>query len=237
MDNVQLRQLIDRTGSLFSKEKQKRIGTARQGEEERLLLIITSGGKIFGLRGALPVNDAAEHSVFIRCLVPVFNATAMIDIAEAWVAEKCNKCAEGFALDDPPPECPQCGTKIVRPSENPYRQEVLMGVFNAPKGNGRLWISVIRRGADDHITGFEDRQCGEPSKFLGPCGDIFSIEEWMRPHIAINVPIIASALDMPVPALAAEAAKKLEEQAKQQTPPFEFIRFDPARIHQHQRNG
>ena len=200
---------------VMAKEKKDRIGSS-QGVVYPMKFFYFHGQKeITGLMGAPlhhpGLDDKAVLAIVMRLFAQALEANAVLHVTEAWTATRCAFCG-GDILGVPEAPCEVCGHEVVPPSENPYHEEMLictLSVRNTEKAF--LWTTRFERDSDEKITGFTDKLQCQPMEVSGRFMEVWKLERWMAPHVAVNYANILKALGKVVDEKWIKAARLAEE--------------------------
>jgi hypothetical protein len=86
-----------------------------------------------------------------------------------------------------------------------------------------FWTSRFERDTDDKIVGFEDQLECTPMEASGRFMELWKLERWMAPHVAVNYATVLKALGKEVDEKWIRAARVAEEMAP---PGFPFLRLN-----------
>ena len=113
---------------------------------------------------------------------------------------------------------------MVPPSENPYREEMLICTLNIRESKKAFfWTSRFERDGNEKITGFSDLLQCQPMEASGRFMDVWKLERWMGPHVAVNYATVLEALGKHVDDKWIKVAEMAEQMA---TPDCPFLRLN-----------
>jgi len=159
----------------------------------------------------------------VRLFVQILEAKAVLHVTEGWTATRCAFCGSGI-LGVPDEPCSECGREVVPPSENPYREEMLICTLSIKDSEKAFfWTSRFGRGPNNRIVGFTDQLECTPMEAGGRFMKLWRLEKWMGPHVAVNYPTVLQALGKDVN----EKWIKLARMAQEMAPPnYPFLRLN-----------
>ncbi|MFH0982435.1 MAG: hypothetical protein V2A79_12985 [Planctomycetota bacterium] len=211
---------------VMAKEKQDRIGRSEAAVYPMKFFFFYEPKEITGLIGSPfhhpELDDKDVMALVVRLFAVVLDAQAVLHVTEGWIASRCAACG-GSITETRDGRCGICGTEMVLPSKNPYREEMLIATLSL-RGSEKayFWTSRFDRAADGTILGFHDRMTCEPMEAGGRFMQVWELEPWMGPHFAVNLPVILHALGREVSKEAAEIARATEQMAP---PNYPFVRL------------
>lgn len=212
---------------VLAKEKQDRIGSSEAVVYPMKFFFFHGQQAITGLMGAAfdhpDLDDKDVMALVMRLFAQVLEAEAVLHVTEGWTATRCAFCGSRMA-GAPDAPCGSCGGEVVPPSENPHREEMLIGTLSIRDAEKAFfWTSRFERDGQDRITGFADQLACQPMEAGGRFMDVWSLEAWMAPHVAVNYPTVLKALGRQVDPKWIEVARITEESAPAGYP---LIRLD-----------
>jgi hypothetical protein len=222
----QVQAAIDFAEFAMAKEKRDRIGHSEATVYPMKFFFFHDGTRILGLMGSpVGTDDLDENAVMAvvaRLFAIALDAKAVLHVTEGWSADRCGKCGVSFEQTKDE-RCGVCGTETVPPSENPYREELLMSTLSI-KGLDKsyVWTSRFERDGDGKIVGFDDRYKCEPLEGSGRFMELWKVEPWMAPQFAANIPLVLEALGKKVEKRHIEVARAAVKMAP---PGYKFIKF------------
>ncbi len=204
---------------VMTKEKQDRIGSSQACVYPMKFFFFHDQHAVTGLLGT-PFNhpgldDKDALSVVVRMFVRALEAKAVLHVTEGWIATRCAHCGDSI-LGTPDAPCQACGREVVPPSQNPHREEILICTLNIRDSEkAYFWTSRFERDASEKITAFTDQLQCQPMEGSGRFMDVWKLEQWMGPHVAINHARLLKALGKKVD----DKWIKVEKIAEQMAPP------------------
>ena len=152
------------------------------------------------------LDDKDVLNLVVRMLAQALVARGVLQVTTERASTRCPACGTSVIGTR---ECRKCGTEIGPSSESPCRDEMLVCTLSARRYDKVfVWTSRLERGADGRIAGFQDQiQCDMTMETTGRLVDAWSIERWMQPHIAVNMPAVLKSLGMTVDDKWIEAAR------------------------------
>jgi len=187
---------------VMAKEKKDRIGSSAAVVYPMKFFFFHDQKAITGLMGTPfhhpGLDDKDVLALVMRMFAQALEARAVLHATEAWTATRCAYCG-GDILGVPGAPCDACGREVAPPSENPYREEMLVCTLSIrDSGKAFFWTSRFERDADEKITGFTDQLNCQPMEASGRFMEVWKLERWMGPHVAVNYATILKALGKPV---------------------------------------
>ena len=145
---------------VMAKEKKDRIGSSAATVYPMKFFFFHGQKEITGLMEASfhhpTLDDKDVISLVVRMFAQAIEATAVLHATEAWTATRCASCGSGI-LGIPQAPCGACGRGVVPPSENPYREEMLICTLSIRDSEKSFfWTSRFERDGNEKITGFTD---------------------------------------------------------------------------------
>ncbi|NLX14990.1 MAG: hypothetical protein GXY44_15255, partial [Phycisphaerales bacterium] len=155
-------------------------------------------------------DDKDVMALAMRMFARALEAQAVLHVTEGWNATRCAFCGNpNTGVPDKP--CESCGGEVVPPSQNPYREEMLICTLSVRDSDKAFfWTSRFER-ADEKITGFSDQLTCQPMEASGRFMEVWKLERWMLPHVAINYSTVLKALGKKVDKKWINAAKTAEK--------------------------
>jgi len=196
-------------------------------------VLLTEDEGVFWLQGLLfhdyPVPDKDQHAMTVKLIAYFAAAWAVIDVASAYVADRCAACGATHRSYTQP--CPQCRARPVLFRDNPFRKPAVGTMLHLRDSTSHYgWLAEAQFHGDGQTVAWLDIQTGEPyvpGPIIGRFETPWNIDDWMTPHTILNLPAIAQFLGYRVDAKVTTAARKIEADAP---PDFEFLRIDPERM-------
>lgn len=196
-------------------------------------VLLTEDEGVFWLQGLLfhdhPLLDKEQHAMTVKFFAYLAAAWAVIDVASAYVADRCAACGATHRSYTQP--CPHCRARPVLYRDNPFRRPAVCTALHLRDSTFHYgWFAEAQFYGDGQTVSWLDGQAGEP-RMLGPIIGRFeapwAIDGWIRPHMILNLPALAQFLGYRVDSRVTAAARKVEADAP---PDFEFLRIDPRRM-------
>jgi hypothetical protein len=194
-------------------------------------VLMTEDSQVIWLQGLLfhdhPAPQKNQHALAVKLVALCTDAWAVLDVGEAWTADRCAKCG---AMHPHVKLCSRCGAPPTPPRDNPFHREVIFTVLHLRESPLKyVWSAEARPTGNDYVVNWADVSAGEPCP-ANPVGRFevpWTVDKWMIPHIVLNVPSLERLLGHTAsPKLAAEARRiELEAPAG-----FAFMRIDPTRL-------
>ena len=203
---------------VMTKEKKDRIGSSADTVYPMKFFLFHGQNEIVGLMGAPfhhpGLDDKDVISLIIRLFAQALDAKAVLQATEAWTATRCAFCGSGI-LGVPGAPCGECGREVVPPSENRYREEMLICTLSIRSSEKAFfWTSRFERDPSEKITGFTDQLECTPMQASGRFMEIWKLERWMAPHVAGNYATVMKALGMDVDEKWIKAASIAEQMVR-----------------------
>lgn len=212
---------------VMKKEKRDRIGLSEDTVCPMKFFFFHDGKTITGLMGSpfgeTDIDEKDVMSLTARLFAIALDARAVLHVMEGWMANRCAKCGAS-ASETKDQRCGICGAEVVPPSENPHGEEMLICTLSV-KGVDKtyFWTSRFQRDDGGKIVGFYDQLKCQPMEAEGRFTQIWSLETWMGPHFAINIPVIMEALGKKVE----DRHRMIARKAKEMAPPgYKFIKLN-----------
>jgi hypothetical protein len=174
----------------------------------------------------MPERDQQDLAVgLVACCT---DASAVATVGGLWDAFRCAACGCGRGTDESP--CERCGASAVPVCQNRYRHWLLCCHLRV-RGSDETWSWTSRALHDGRrrILAWDDDMWGTPWKTIpGTRHDSpWILKRWMRPHFALNYPLLQDFLGrQPEPGLVA-ATRRTETRASTH---FRPLRVDPVRL-------
>ena len=210
---------------VMAKEKKDRIGSSDSVVFPMKFFLLHGQRSIMGLMGSPfgdnDLDEKEQMSLAVRLFALALDAKAVLHVTEGWIARRCAHCgSEGEELTDEG-RCGGCGSEVVAPSENPYREEMLICTLSI-KGQEKafFWTSRFERNGTGRIVDFTDDLKCEPMAAEGRFMQVWALERWMGPHFAVNYPLVLKSIGRPVEDKFIEAARIAREMAP---PDYPFV--------------
>ena len=212
---------------VMAKEKKDRIGSSAATVYPMKFFFFHSQKETTGLMGSPfhhpSLDDKDVMALVVRLFAQVLDARAVLHAMEGWTATRCAFCGSKI-LGIPAAPCGDCGREVVPPSENPYREEMLICTLSIKDSEKTFfWTSRFERDADEKITGFTDQLQCQPMEGSGRFAQVWTLERWMTPHVAVNYATVLKALGREVDEKWIKVARTAEEMAP---PNYPFVRLD-----------
>jgi hypothetical protein len=181
----------------------------------------------------LPFHDSHvfendQHALAVRMVAHCTDAWAVIDVAEAWNADRCAAC--GAACKPYPATYLQCGAQAVLARDNPFRRGVVLSWLHLrDSAFNHAWAAEERTDENGRFVAWKDVETGKPytanpgGRFERP----WDVARWMPVHIMVNLPVMARALGHEEDSRMIAGARKVEANAP---PGFRFLRLNPERL-------
>ncbi len=211
---------------VLTKEKKDRIGSSAAAVYPMKFFFFHDQKEITGLIGSPfqhpELDDKDVMALVVRLFARVLDAKAVLHVTEGWTATRCAFCGSGI-LGVPDVPCAACGREVVPPSENPYREEMLICTLSIKDSEKAFfWTSRFERDADEKITGFNDQLQCQPMEASGRFMELWKLERWMGPHAAVNYATVLRSLGKDVDEKWIKVARMAEEMA---LPSYPFLRL------------
>ncbi|MDM7999705.1 MAG: hypothetical protein QUS33_06830 [Dehalococcoidia bacterium] len=212
---------------VMAKEKKDRIGSAADTVYPMKFFFFHGQKEILGLMGG-PANhptldDKDVNALLVRMCALALDAKAVLHVMECWMSDRCAGCGASVT-ETRDGRCQACGTETVPPSQNPYRQEMLIATLSVKDSEKSFWwTSRFNRDAKNKIVSFSDQTECKPMEAEGRFMQAWALEDWMGPHFAVNMPAVLKALGKPVDPKVVEIAHKVEKMAPSDYP---FLRLN-----------
>jgi hypothetical protein len=211
----------------MAKEKKDRIGSSAATVYPMKFFFFHDQKETTGLMGSPfhhpSLDDKDVMALVVRLFAHVLDARAVLHATEGWIADRCGSCGSGIA-ETRDGRCGICNNETVPPSENKYRQEMLICTLSIKHSEKAFfWTSRFERDADERITGFTDQLQCQPMGGSGRFMQVWKLESWMAPHIAVNYATALKALGRDVDEKWIKVARMAEEMAP---PNYPFVRLD-----------
>ena len=195
-------------------------------------VLLLEDGRVLLLQGLIfhdhPALDKDQHAMAVKLIAYSAGAWAVIDIGDAYGADRCGACGMTHTLIAEP--CPWCHAPPVLPRDNPFRRGFVVTVLHLRESTtNHAWIAEQLPNGDGRSVSWVDIQVGKPyvadpmPRFEAP----WHIDDWMVPHTILNLPVIGRFLGYRVNSNVTAAARRIEADAP---PNFEFLRIDPERM-------